>query len=117
METPYATLSQPLSVVSFSQTTPAARTAKLKASLSSSLGEACRDTIGTWSHFRPHQMRRNQTTEIEHHSLSLFGLATAHYVSELKAAALATVLVLDVKQEVLSLRCHEKQQSQKKNTA
>ena len=63
-----------------------------------------------------HHKRRNQTTEIEHHSLSLIDLAPAH-VSELKAASLATVLVLDVKQEVLSLRCHEKQQSQKKNAA
>ena len=62
-------------------------------------------------------MRRNQTTEIEHHSLSLIGLAKTHNVSELKAASLATVLALDVKQEVFSLRCHEKQQSQKKNAA
>ena len=85
--------------------------------LSSCLGEACRDSIGTWSHFRPHQMRRNQTTEIEHHSLSLIGLATAHNVSELKAASIAMAEALDLEQEVLSLHCHQKQQSQTKNAA
>ena len=64
-----------------------------------------------------HHKRRNQTTEIEHHSLSLIGLATAHNVSERMAAPLAMVETLDLEQEVLSLRCHQKQKSQKKNAA
>ena len=55
--------------------------------------------------------------EIEHHSLSLIGFATAHNVSELMAASHAMVEALDLEQEVLSLRCHQKQQSQKKNAA
>ena len=62
-------------------------------------------------------MRRNQTTETEHHSLSLIGLATAHNVLERKAAPLAMIETLDLEQEVLSLRCHQKQQSQTKNAA
>lgn len=47
----------------------------------------------------------------------MLGLATTHNDSELKAAPLAMVMALDFKQEVLSLRCHQKQQSQKKNAA
>ena len=60
-------------------------------------GRSMRDSIGTWSHFRPHQMHRNQITEIEHHSLSLIGLATAHNVSGLNAAPLAMVMALEAK--------------------
>jgi len=47
----------------------------------------------------------------------MLGLATTHNDSELKAAPLAMVMALNFKQEVLSLRCHQKQQSQKKNAA
>ena len=52
-------------VVQPNQTLAARSPAKLKASLSSSLGDTCRDSIGTWSHFRPHQIPRNQATEVK----------------------------------------------------
>ena len=46
-------------VVQPNQTLAAGSPAKLKASLSSSLGEACRDSIGTCSHFHTSQAQKS----------------------------------------------------------
>ena len=62
-------------------------------------------------------MRRNQTTEVKASLLVFDWPSQSHNVSELKAASLATVMALDLTQELLSLRCYNKQQSQKKNAA